>query len=289
VLPFAADVEGRPPRRRLTGRARARVLNGVDAVEIDGLRVAYERAGSGPALVLLHGILDDARAWRPQVDGLCDAFTVVAWEAPGCGHSDDPPEGFTAADYADCLAALVETLGLERPALCGLSWGSGLALELYRRRPDLPSALVLASGYAGWKGSLPPDEVARRLAQCLAESEMAPEDFVPGWIPGLLTDAAPPGLVDEVVAVMSDFHPAGYRAMALAFAELDLRPVLPTITVPTLLLWGEHDRRSPVPVAEAMHSQIPGSQLVVLPGVGHLGNLEASDAFNQAVRSFLAG
>ena len=87
---------------------------------------------------------------------------------------------------------------------------------------------------------------------------------------------------------MSEFHPAGYRAMALAFAELDLRPVLPTIRVPTLLLWGELDRRSPVPVAEAMHAQIPRSELVVLAGVGHLTNAEAPDRWNDTVRAFLA-
>ena len=259
----------------------------MDAVEVDGLRVAYERRGSGPPLVLLHGILDDARAWRPQLDGLSDAFDVIAWEAPGCGGSDDPPEGFGADDYADCVLGLLDALGVERPHVAGLSWGSGLALELYRRRPDVPRTLILASGYAGWKGSLPPEEVDRRLAQCLAESEMAPEEFVPGWLPGLLTDAAPPGLADEVVTIMSDFHPAGYRAMALAFADLDLRPVLPTVTVPTLLLWGELDARSPVPVAEAMHAQLPRSELVLLDGVGHFTNLEAPDRWNDAVRRFL--
>ncbi len=260
----------------------------MDAVEVDGRRVAYERRGSGRPVVLLHGILDDARMWRPQLESnLVDHFDLVAWDAPGCGHSDDPPEEFGAAAYAACLVGLIEQLGLERPALGGLSWGSGLALELWRVRPDLPSALVLASGYAGWKGSLPQEEVDRRLAQCLAESEMAPEDFVPGWIPGLLTDAAPRHLVDEVIAVMSAFHPAGYRAMARAFADLDLRPVLPTVTVPTLLLWGEHDRRSPVPVAEAMHAQLPRSELVVLPGVGHLTNAEAPDEWNDTVRTFL--
>ena len=259
----------------------------MDAFEVDGLRVAYERRGSGPPLVLLHGILEDARSWHPQLDGLGDAFDVIAWDAPGCGGSDDPPESFGAADYADCLVGLIDALGVDRPHVAGLSWGSGLALELYRRRPDVPRSLILASGYAGWKGSLPQEEVDRRLAQGLAESEMAPEDFVPGWLPGLLTDAAPPGLADEVVAIMSDFHPAGYRAMARAFADLDLRPVLPSITVPTLLLWGALDVRSPVPVAEVMHARLPNSELVVLERVGHLTNLEAPDRWNDAVRRFL--
>jgi pimeloyl-ACP methyl ester carboxylesterase len=136
----------------------------MDRVEIGGLRIAFERAGDGPPLVLLHGVLGDSRDWRRQLEGLSDEFTVVAWDAPGCGESSDPdpPETFGADVYADCLAEFIEALELERPHVLGLSWGGGLALELYRRRPDLPRSLVLASAYAGWAGSLPPDEVARR-------------------------------------------------------------------------------------------------------------------------------
>lgn len=60
-------------------------------VVVDGLRVAYAEAGDGPALVLLHGGMDDSRAWRPQLDGLAGGFRVLAWDAPGCGRSDGPP------------------------------------------------------------------------------------------------------------------------------------------------------------------------------------------------------
>ena len=259
----------------------------MDHVDVDGLRVAFERAGSGPPLVLLHGVLEDSRAWRPQLDGLSDCFDVIAWDAPGCGQSSDPPESFSAVDYAECLAGLFDALALEPPHVLGLSWGSGLALELARRRPVRPRSLVLTGAYAGWKGSLPPDEVARRLEQCLREADMAAEDFIPQWIPGLLTERAPCELAGEVISIMSDFHPAGYRAMVLAFADLDLRPMLPTITAPTLLLYGELDQRSPLPVARAMHEQMRGSELVVLAGVGHLANAEAPEQFNAAVRRFL--
>ena len=116
---------------------------------------------------------------------------------------------------------------------------------------------------------------------------MPPGRFVPGWIPGLLTDRASAAMVDEVVAIMSEFHPVGYRTMAHALAEADLRDVLPTIGVPTLLLYGDEDRRSPVRVAEELHANIPGSELVVMPGVGHLSNVEAADRFNAEVRDFL--
>jgi pimeloyl-ACP methyl ester carboxylesterase len=259
----------------------------VDEVEAAGLRIAYERRGEGPPLVLLHGVLSDTRHWSRQIDALARDFTVVAWEAPGHGRSDDPPESWSTAEFSACLAAFIETLELGRPHVLGLSWGSTIALDLYRLRPDLPRTLGLVSGYAGWAGSLPPEEVARRLDQGLREAGMAAEEFVPGWLPGLLTRRAPPELVAEVAEMMSDFHAAGYRAVFRTMAETDLRGMLPGIAVPTLLLWGAEDARSPLHVGEDLHARIPGSTLVVLPGVGHLCNLEAPEAFNAGVRDFL--
>jgi pimeloyl-ACP methyl ester carboxylesterase len=259
----------------------------MDQAEVGGLRIAFERMGDGPPLVLLHGGPLDSREWRRQLDDLSDEFTVVAWDMPGCGRSSDPPAAFRLPDYADCLAGFVEALGLGRPHVLGLSFGGGLALELYRRHPLIPMSLVLASAYAGWAGSLPADVVEQRLQQCLREAELPPEEWVPGWIPGLLTDAAPAELVDEVVAIMSDVHPAGYRVWARSFAEADLRDVLPHINVPTLLLYGDADRRSPVNVGQDLHAMIPSSRLVVIPGVGHLSDMEAAESFNAEVRSFL--
>jgi pimeloyl-ACP methyl ester carboxylesterase len=259
----------------------------MNEVEVGGLRIAYQRVGDGPPLVLLHGALCDSRDWRPQLDALSDEFTVVAWDAPGCGRSSDPPETFGLPDYADCLAGFIDTLGLPRPHVLGLSWGGGLALALYQRSPALPRMLVLASAYAGWAGSLPPEVVAERLDSFLRDAELPPAQVAAGFVPGLLTAAAPPEMVDEVVAIMSEFHPVGARVMARGFAEADLRDVLPTIEVPTLLVWGESDVRSPLPVATEMHSRIPGSTLVVIPGAGHLCNVEAADRFTAHVREFL--
>jgi pimeloyl-ACP methyl ester carboxylesterase len=170
---------------------------------------------------------------------------VVAWDAPGCGGSDDPPETFRLPDYADCLAGVAAALGIGRPHVCGLSFGGGLALELYRRHPGLPRSLVLASAYAGWAGSLPPEVVRERLDQVMREAELPPERWVRGYLPGLFTEAAPRALLEEAEAIMLDARPAGMRAMALSFAEADLRDLLPGIRVPTLLLYGDVDRRSP--------------------------------------------
>lgn len=258
----------------------------MDEVNIGGLRIAFQRKGKGSPLVLLHGGLSDSRMWRRQLDELSDEFTVVAWDAPGCGRSADPPETFRLPDFADCLAAFIEEIGLVKPHILGLSFGAGLALELYHRYPAIPRSLILASAYAGWSGSLPSDVVEQRLQQGLKQSELPPEQVVKMWIPTLFVKSVSNKVIEETAAIMSEFHPVGMRTMLLSFAEADLRDMLPTIKVPTLLLYGEADQRSPLNVAENLHAEIPTSRLVIIPAVGHEISLEAPEIFNAEVRSF---
>jgi len=259
----------------------------MEQVEVDGLRIAYQRAGAGPPLILLHGYVGDGPTlWRRQLEGLCDEFTVVAWDAPGAGGSADPPASFGMAGYADCLAGFVDRLGLGTPHVAGLSFGGALALELYRRHPGIPMTLTLASAYAGWGGSLPADVAEQRLQQALVLAKLSPEEFVGALLPTMFSQATPPEAVDAFSASMLGFHPAGFRAMARASAE-DLREVLAHINVPTLLVYGDSDVRAPLTVAEDLHAAISGSTLVVLPDTGHLCNIEAPEEFNTAVRNFL--
>lgn len=259
----------------------------MERVEVGGMTIAYRQAGRGEPLILLHGGISDGRDWRPQMRELSTAFRVVAWDAPGCGRSSDPPDRFRLPEYADCLAGFISALELQRPHVLGLSFGAGLALELYRRQPSLTRSLVLASAYAGWKGSLPEDEVARRLEGALRDAEKSPDDLVAEWIPTLFCAPATAEMLEEAGKIIADSHPAGIRAMAHAFAEADLRDVLPTIRVPTLLLYGEEDVRAPKTVAYSLHDAIPGSRLVFIPSVGHMCNLEAPARFNDEVMTFL--
>jgi len=260
----------------------------MDLIEVEGLRIAYERVGQGPPLVLLHGYVGDGRStWRRQIDELSDELTVVAWDAPGMGRSSDPPESFRLPDYADCLAGFVDALGLGRTHVAGLSFGGGLALELYRRHPTIPASLVLAGAYAGWAGSLPPEVVEERLRQVLQLADLPPDRFVRAVIPTMFSASASAEIVGGFAANVSELHPSGLRAMARSFAEADLRDVLPHIDVPTLLLYGDEDVRAPLSVAEDLLAAIPTSKLVVLPGVGHVSSVEAADRFNAEVRRFL--
>jgi pimeloyl-ACP methyl ester carboxylesterase len=258
------------------------------SVELGGLRVGYELVGDGPSLVLLHGYVGDGvTTWRPQIEGLSGEFAMVVWDAPGAGRSWDPPEQFGMADYADCLAALIVELDLVRPCVAGLSFGGALALELCRRHPELVGRLILASGYAGWAGSLSGDVAAQRLQQALALADLSADEFEATLLPTMFSEGTPQATIDEFAASVRAFHPAGFRAMARACAE-DLRDTLPCVAVPTLLVSGDHDVRAPLAVAEQLHAGIADSRLVVLADAGHLCNLEKVDEFNDTVRRFLS-
>lgn len=251
-------------------------------------RIAYERRGDGPPLIMLPGYIGDGPGTFPfQLKGLSDAFTVVAWDPPGSGQSSDPPHDFRLADYADVLAGFVQALGYSKVHTLGISFGAGLALEFYRRFPSVSSSLILVSGYAGWAGSLPPDEVERRLEQVRRLADETPARFVEAVLPSMFSGTVPQRVADEFGVTLAGFHPAGLRSMAEAFAVADLTDSLSSIAVPTLLIYGDKDVRAPKEVREALHDAIPGSQLVVLNGAGHVSTLEAPERVNEEVRSFL--
>lgn len=257
------------------------------SIEVDGLELAYRRAGEGPPLILLHGAAADGRVWRPQLAGLARELTVIAWDEPGAGASADPGPDFGVADHADCLAGLILALGFEAAHIGGLSWGGVVAQELLRRHPGRVSSLILADTYAGWKGSLPARECAARLALALEQSS-APDAEFKAELPGLFSPSTPAGVVAELDSIMADARPQTVRRDAIAIAACDQRDLLPQIEVPTLLVWGEEDARSPVSVAERFREAIPGARLVLIPDAGHVSNLEQPTRFNQAVREFCA-
>lgn len=256
------------------------------SAEVDGYSIAYREAGQGAALVLLHGFLCDSRCWTSQLSGLSDGFRVVAWDAPGAGSSSDPPDTFTTRSYARCLAGFLDTIGIARAHVVGLSWGGILAQEFYRLYPERLRCLVLADTYAGWKGSLPEPLWRERLASCLLDATGLPEVLVAKFLPGMLTAAVCQHVRDELSVILSEFHPIGFRLMSMSSAEMDNRDLLPTIDVPTLVLWGDDDRRSPMHVAEQLHAAIPDAELAIVPNAGHVSNMEQPGAFNAHVRRF---
>jgi pimeloyl-ACP methyl ester carboxylesterase len=261
----------------------------LHTAQVDGYSIAYREAGQGDAVVLLHGFLCDSRCWRRQLSGLSNRFRVVAWDAPGAGSSSDPPETFTTTDYVRCLAGFLDALGIGRAHVVGLSWGGILAQEFYRFHPKRLGCLVLADTYAGWKGSLPEPVWRERLETCLRDSTGPREALVAKLLPGMFTDGVSEDVRDELSAIMFEFHPVGFRVMSRSSAEMDTRDFLRSIGVPTLVLWGDDDRRSPMYVAEQLHGAIPAAELAIISSAGHVSNMEQPEAFNAHVRRFCPG
>jgi pimeloyl-ACP methyl ester carboxylesterase len=259
----------------------------MDQVETHVGTVAYRRAGAGAPLVLLHGGLSDGRSWTPQLGSLASEYDVAAWDAPGCGDSADPAADLRLADYADAVAALVRALGVGPVHLAGHSFGAGLAIDVYTRHRRLVRSLVLSGAYAGWRGSLPPAEVQARLNRARADLDRPPAEWVDSYLAGFFGHSVAPETVEAARSMMLDVRPAGALSMLTAFASADLRAVLPTIAVPTLLIYGAEDVRAPRQVAEALHAAIPGSRLILVPAAGHDVNLEAPEEYDAAVRAFL--
>jgi pimeloyl-ACP methyl ester carboxylesterase len=257
----------------------------VEVAPANGLQIAYERVGEGPPLVFVHGAAVDARMWQPQIVALADEFTVVAWDEPGAGRSSDVPADFGLADYAECLAALIDALDLGPAHVAGLSWGGTVAQELYRHHPELVATLILVDTYAGWKGSLPEAELRTRV-EGVRQMLAAPAGEFDPTLPGLFAGAPPAEFVPLLEAMAAEARPESMRTALRVMAEADQRDLLPRIAVPTLLIWGELDARSPLGIARQFEQAIPDTELVVISGAGHVSNLEQPEPFNDAVREF---
>jgi pimeloyl-ACP methyl ester carboxylesterase len=179
-------------------------------------------------------------------------------------------------------------MGIGPGHIVGLSWGGIVAQEFYRLYSPRVLGFVFADTYAGWKGSFSESVAQQRLERCCRESFLPPEEFVPLWVPKeFFSPAASSALADEMAAVVADFHPLGFRLMAQALADTDSAGLLSTIAVPTLLLWGDSDARSPVDVVGAQfRDAIPRAELVVIENAGHVCNMERPEEFNAHVRRF---
>jgi pimeloyl-ACP methyl ester carboxylesterase len=231
--------------------------------------------------------MSDSREWSRQVGDLSRDHDVVAVDLLGCGGSADLPQDFGLADHAHVLAGVLDTLAISSAHVIGQSLGSVLALAVYREHPQRVRSLVLAGAYAGWAGSLSPEEVESRTLMVLETLERPVDEWGPLLLSTVHSAEASTELVDASMAILRDVRPGASRSLVLAIASADLRDMLPTIEVPVLLIYGQRDERAPAPVAAGLQAGISGSKLVVLPGAGHAVNVEASEEFNAAVRAFL--
>jgi len=251
----------------------------------------YSTLGSGPTVLMLHGIGGGHLAFAPQLETLAQAgFRAVAWDMPGYGHSA-PIEPYTFKGLAERCIALIETLASPGKApltLVGHSMGGMVAQEVIVRRPDLVGRLVLcgtSSSFGKPDGEWQRQFVQERSAPLDAGQTMA--DVARSLVPGMAGPEALPEGLRLAEHCMSLVSPGTYRRALEALVTFNRREALQLIGVPTLLIAGEKDPNAPPSVMQKMAEKIPGSRYAELAGIGHLMNLEAPDAFDQLLIDFL--
>jgi 3-oxoadipate enol-lactonase len=257
---------------------------------VNGTRMEYtDTGGDGTPVLLIQAFPLHAGMWKPQIDSLGDRFRLIAPNLKGFGGSDAPSDAsdYSMDGYARDLKALLDELGITKAVIVGLSMGGYVAFAFLRLYPDAVAALVLSDTRAEADA---PEGKERRSAQQTQVRETGTTaliDALSGALLGEATRTSQPQLVERAKELM-DNPPEGFVGALEAMKNRpDSTADLAKIRVPTLVLVGEEDGVTPPEASRKMHEHVGGSRLVVLPGVGHLSNLEAPEAFTEALAGFL--
>jgi pimeloyl-ACP methyl ester carboxylesterase len=260
----------------------------VIALLPDGLELAYDVAGSGLPLLLLHGWPHDRSLWAGQLRGLVTNARCIAPDLRGFGASSVAAP-YSIDQYADDVASLMDVLHIDQAVIGGLSMGGYVAFAMLRRHRHRVRALVLADTRA----TADTDEVRSnrmRLVSLIEEhgvEALAARQLRPTL--GQSTFDQQPEIVELVRRMMASAPAEGaigaLRAMA---ARPDSTAILSTIDVPTLVIGGAEDTFTPPSELRALASAIPGSRIELIERCGHVCPIERPAAFNHVVSEFLA-
>ena len=255
--------------------------------DVDEDPVAWREAGEGPAVLFLHGLGMSRTGFDPQLTELSHRRRCIAWDMPGYGASPLPAGGLTFPLLADAVAALLDRLGLSSAHLVGLSMGGQIALHAALAHPARVRSLALldTSPAFGLDGTDP--EEWKRLRLEPLEQGAEPAAFAEQVLRGVMGPRVTDAQVAEAVATMSRITAPALAAAVRNLVTHDVRARLGEIEAPTLVLCGELDEETPLAYSEALRDGIAGAELAIVPGVGHVSNLEAPETVNALLSSFL--
>lgn len=244
--------------------------------------LSYIEAGTGEAVVLIHGLGGHAAGWEQQIRELSSSCRVIALDLRGHGNSGyRAEEAVTIRAFADDIAALLRGLEVGRAHVCGNSMGGLIALELWVRWPAWVNSLILASTTAFF----PPPQILANFLGLF--DQMSMEAWAGFMAPRLLRRGAPASLVEEVVQTMAATPRAIYRQGLIATFGADYRWVLPVVDIPALILVGEEDQATPVGYARFLDHWLQDSRFQIVPQAAHLPQQENPREFNRQLRAHL--
>lgn len=277
--------------------AQARVDAVAKDVTVLSFKLHYLEAGSGPPVVLLHGLGGDGSRWGPNIGPLAKDFHVFALDQIGFGQSDKPLANYHTGMLSEFLVDFLKAVGVSKASLVGNSMGAGVALYTAAKFPDVVDRIVLADGgnfrsQGVTPSPLTPQQQAaaahlRQIQNGVTREETREMFRLMFHNKNLVTDR----MVDEqlimrlrsafTITKIQESGPLGGGQLT----EADVR----NVQAPTLIVWGKYDELVDPATADRLARTIPGSRKVLIDDCGHLPQLEKADEFNRLVRAFLKG
>jgi 3-oxoadipate enol-lactonase len=245
----------------------------------DGVGLYHELHGSCDAspLILLEGMGGDIPGWRRNLPMLARELLVIAYDFRGNGKSDEPAGPVTMATFVDDTLALLDALGVERAHVFGQSFGGMVGQELALTHPERARTLILGCTHAG------PRRALRSKASKVPKGEPWRSMYAPGF-----PDAHPEHVAEDLrIGAAQPRHPEGGRRQWEAMQGFDSFDRLPALRVPTLVIHGTEDQAISVENAALLAERIPGAELVLLEGAGHLYHSERPEEADAAVLDFV--
>lgn len=248
----------------------------LTAASLGNFKLFYEVHGDGPAVVFAHGAGGTHMSWWQQVPVLSQQYRCITIDHRTFGYSKDVSGGPGRRSFVPDLEGLLDRLKIDRVSLVGQSMGGTTVLGFASRHPERVSALIMSDTTGGYT-----NPEIDRLRKTLPSTRSA---FAPDFAK---REPAMAFLYREITALTMDAEPAPAVGAAPAAAPTDIGPILAR-KVPTLFIVGEQDVLIPPPIIEAMHREMPGSQLVKVAGAGHSVYYEKPADYNRIVMEFLA-
>ena len=230
-------------------------------------------------IVFLHGVGSDKSVWRPQLAHFGQNRRAVAFDYPGYGDSEFV-DGATRDDFAASVLAAMDSLGIDRAHICGLSLGGVVAIALHSVAPERCASLILADTFA-----------VHPQGQAIYDRSIAASSDMPAFAEarvGALLVSEDPAVRSDVIDRMGGTDPQAFRIGARAVWLANQRDRAASIRVPTLILFGDLDTVTPPALSRELAQLIPGSRLHVIDGASHLANLDKPAEFNRAIDDFLS-
>jgi pimeloyl-ACP methyl ester carboxylesterase len=274
---------------------------GTKFVTVHGYRRAYRMMGSGPALLLIHGIGDNSTSWRPLMPELAERFTVIAPDLLGHGNSDKPRGDYSVGGFANGMRDLLSVLGIQRVTVVGHSLGGGVAAQFAYQYPERCERLVLVATGGIGRGVTPFLRLATapmaELAMPVLRMPLA-RVYTRIGLELLRLSGHDLGLDSRELNRVFDALPDVEARMAFSRtirAAVDWRGQAITMldrsyltdAMPVQLIWGDRDAVIPVRHAHLAHESMPGSRLEVFAGAGHFVHLSDPERFLRVLLAFI--